>query len=90
MADGFIAGQAKAADDVASGADEAFLGGGGQEGPGVQLLAASSQLLASFCENGLVSFSAFHSRAEGWEKMAAFKSLSNEEPQVGNEGSVSF
>ena len=35
MADGFVAGQAQAADDVARGADEAFLCGGGQAGSGV-------------------------------------------------------
>jgi hypothetical protein len=32
MANGFVAGQAKAADDVSSGADQAFLCGGGQAG----------------------------------------------------------
>ena len=30
MADGLVAGQAQAAEDVARGADDAFLGGGGQ------------------------------------------------------------
>ena len=35
MADGFVAGQAKAADDVSSGTDEAFLCGGVQVGSGV-------------------------------------------------------
>ena len=34
MADGFVAGQAKAADDVSSGTDEAFLCGYGQDGSG--------------------------------------------------------
>lgn len=34
MADGFVAGKAKAADDVMSGTDEAFVGSGGQEGSG--------------------------------------------------------
>ena len=34
MADGFVAGQAQAAEDVAGGADDAFLGCGGQGGSG--------------------------------------------------------
>ena len=32
MADGFVAGEAKGAEDVTRGADDAFLGGGGQRG----------------------------------------------------------
>jgi hypothetical protein len=35
MADGFVAGKAKAAVDVAGGTDEAFLGAGGHGGSGV-------------------------------------------------------
>jgi hypothetical protein len=42
MADGFVAGKAKAADDVVSGTDEAFLDGGGQEGSEKRLSASSS------------------------------------------------
>ena len=34
MADGFVAGQAQGAEDVACGADDAFLRGGGQRGSG--------------------------------------------------------
>ena len=34
MADGFVAGEAEGAEDIARGADDAFLRGGGQEGSG--------------------------------------------------------
>ena len=34
MADGFVAGEAQGAEDVARGADDAFLRGGGQRGSG--------------------------------------------------------
>jgi hypothetical protein len=43
MADGFVAGQAKAADDVMSGTDEAFLSDDVQAGSVRQLSATSSQ-----------------------------------------------
>jgi hypothetical protein len=41
MADGFVAGQAEAADDVSSGADQAFVGSG------VQGISEVKQLLAT-------------------------------------------
>ena len=88
MADGLVAWQAQAADDVSGGTDKAFLCGVGQEGSELQLPATSFKPV--FARTEMIAFSEFYLWAESREKMSASKSLSNEEPGIENRGPVSF